>query len=761
MKASVIICTYNRAKLLENSIYSVQGQDLVNKEFEIVVVDNNSTDETRAVVEKMVNASPVMIKYVFEKHQGLSIARNTGISNASGEIIVFTDDDIEAEKSWLRELISVFDDTEVFAAGGPIRPIWLIEKPAWLTEKWYSYLTINEFESAREKGEFNGDNECPWGANMAFRREVFDLIGMFPTDLGRVDKLLLSNEEVHLFKKIKESGKRIKFAIGAIVYHKITPEKLKKLWFYHRTYWQGRSDAIIDASNNTYTYKRLRELSTAPIWRAIESNQDFERRCLSQYTKGYFHQIILSQREYGGMNNFKILRALETFQAGIIQTSTQLINEKERKIKELSQYIDERHEEIKRLQEYIDIIRNTLAFKVYNKSIRLLNKVDEILKCGLLKKQRYRKYRKQILVISPCLPRFDRASGWLRLYRIVEILQRCYDVTFVADDFLKSQECDDSQYEKILRDLGIAVYHQGNELIEIFKKRFDVIIFEFFYTALNHLSIIKDYNPDVPIIIDTVDVHFAREVQMAEVHKDVKMYERAIENKKEELDAYHRADLVWTVTERDKDILLQEDSSLKVDVIPNIHKMDGEERRVNRIERNTMLFVGGFLHQPNEDGVLYFCKEIYPLIKEKVQNARAWIVGDAPTPAVKALVSDSVEVIGYVTDIKYYLERSHVSIAPLRYGAGMKGKVGEAMAEGIPVVTTCVGIQGMDVINGKHLIVADTPEEFAKGVLRLFEDEILYDRIARSAKEYMRERYTPEIVEKKLVSSIGGIFSKY
>src|SRR5574340_52790 len=106
MKASVIICTYNRADLLKESILSVQNQDFPSDQYEIIVVDNNSADDTKDVVTETAKDSPVRIIYVFEGKQGLSHARNTGINNSDGEIIVFTDDDVEAEKSWLRELVA-------------------------------------------------------------------------------------------------------------------------------------------------------------------------------------------------------------------------------------------------------------------------------------------------------------------------------------------------------------------------------------------------------------------------------------------------------------------------------------------------------------------------------------------------------------------------------------------------------------------------------------------------------------------------------
>ena len=354
MKASVIICTYNRAGLLKESIHSVLEQDYPSDQFEIIVVDNNSTDNTKNVVKELVSSSTVKIKYVFEKRQGLSYARNAGIEYTDGDIIIFTDDDIEAERTWLRELISVFDSPDVACAGGPIKPIWPFKKPDWLSEKWIDFLTVSEFKSAYEKGEFKGENEYPWGANMAFRKEIFKIIGMFSTSLGRIDNLLLSNEEILLFMRIKASSKLIGFAPNAVIYHKILPERLKKLWFYHRTYWQGRSNAILDINIGNNIYTKLRQYAPAMLWREIEKQEnDFDNKCVYRLVIGYLHQLILSDKNENDMDMFRKLRALETFLKEVMKNSAQLMIDKENKINELGNYIDEKNNDLKQLMEVL------------------------------------------------------------------------------------------------------------------------------------------------------------------------------------------------------------------------------------------------------------------------------------------------------------------------------------------------------------------------------------------------------------------------
>jgi len=334
MKASVIICTYNRAELLKESIQSVLEQDFQLGQFELVVVDNNSTDETEKIVKAVASSSMARIRYLFEGRQGLSFARNAGIKGANGEIIVFIDDDVEAEKTWLREMVSVFNNPDVVCAGGPVLPLWPSEKPDWLKGRFLDYLSVNEFKYARQYGEFKEENSYPIGANMAFRKTIFETIGMFPTNLGRVGYSLLSNNELLPFIKIRAINKCIPFVPNAVIHHKIAPERLKKPWFYHRVYWQGRSDAILDMNMKANVYDRLRQHASAMMRRKMENKEDdFEDKCLNRLVKGYLHQLVLSQDEHIE-NSFRRLRSLEEFVTEIMKTSAEQCSDKIRQAEE-------------------------------------------------------------------------------------------------------------------------------------------------------------------------------------------------------------------------------------------------------------------------------------------------------------------------------------------------------------------------------------------------------------------------------------------
>jgi glycosyltransferase involved in cell wall biosynthesis len=346
MKASIVICTYNRSGLLEESIRSLLKQDFSAGQFEIIVVDNNSADNTRNAVQTLAAASPVKIAYVFEGQQGLSHARNAGIRHAGGEIVVFTDDDIEAEPSWLVSLISAFNSPDVACAGGPIRSIWPCNRPEWLTDEWLTYLTVNDFPDVHKTGEFRMPN-YPFGANIAFRKDVFQTIGLFPANLGRIGRNLLSSEEITLCRKIWSEGKRIAFAPDAVIYHKILESRLRKMWFYHRTYWQGRSDALLDVETHAALSPRRRYFA-ADLSRHYRGNKssEFTSVCHVRAAMGYIYQSLASVNG----DEFRRLRALrfflsnsmeaavrerDVFWDGVVQDREKTIADRDQKIREI------------------------------------------------------------------------------------------------------------------------------------------------------------------------------------------------------------------------------------------------------------------------------------------------------------------------------------------------------------------------------------------------------------------------------------------
>jgi GT2 family glycosyltransferase/glycosyltransferase involved in cell wall biosynthesis len=384
LKASIIICTFNRSELLMQSILALKDQNFPADRYEIIVVDNNSSDDTRSITESLASLSNVPIRYLFEANQGLSYARNTGIINASHEIIIFTDDDIDADENWLLEIVNAFGESDVACAGGPIRPVWPFEKPEWLPRSREGFLSVSEFETARINGEFSYPN-YPWGANIAFRKIVFDKIGMFPTDLGRTGKSLLSNEEIMLCQRVESAGYRIKFAPNAVIHHKIAPERLRKSWMLHRSYWQGRSDAVLDVATPPFRYSRLREFSKLLVLQDIKDDgMDFDTCFVGRALTGYLFQLIIAHQDVSANGDFKKLRALKTF----MSATSDVVVEMKQKILEQESLVEDRNKAISGLDQQLceseqqnydsSILVNDLHSRIYELENRLAERERQL-----------------------------------------------------------------------------------------------------------------------------------------------------------------------------------------------------------------------------------------------------------------------------------------------------------------------------------------------------------------------------------------------
>jgi len=190
-----------------------------------------------------------------------------------------------------------------------------------------------------------------------------------------------------------------------------------------------------------------------------------------------------------------------------------------------------------------------------------------------------------------------------------------------------------------------------------------------------------------------------------------------------------------------------------VEVLSNIHHIFPVSKGFS--ERRDLLFIGGFIHPPNVDAVVWFTDEIFPLVQREIPEVRIYVVGDDPPPSFRAFDSDTVKVTGYVQDVTGFFSDCRVFVAPLRYGAGIKGKINQSMSYGLPVVTTTIGAEGMGLIHGENALIADDPGDFADEVIRLYRDEALWNRISSGSQENVKQFFSYEAA----VTAIKGILS--
>lgn len=228
MDASIIVCTYNRAESLRVTLNALKALAVPDGlAWEVLVVDNNSKDQTRNIVEESMAVWP-RLRYVFESNQGLSHARNRGIAETTGKTILFTDDDVLPEADWLTTTLAGLDQYDADACGGYIAPIWETTPPDWLTERFYGFLAVRT--DRNDDYPIITPAQAPYGANMAFRRQVFEQVGLFDTNRGRKGKVLASGEDGEMFERILAAGQKAVFLGQSRVHHKVEAFRTTKTY---------------------------------------------------------------------------------------------------------------------------------------------------------------------------------------------------------------------------------------------------------------------------------------------------------------------------------------------------------------------------------------------------------------------------------------------------------------------------------------------------------------------------------------------------
>ncbi|MGL4759188.1 MAG: glycosyltransferase family 4 protein, partial [Patescibacteria group bacterium] len=197
---------------------------------------------------------------------------------------------------------------------------------------------------------------------------------------------------------------------------------------------------------------------------------------------------------------------------------------------------------------------------------------------------------------------------------------------------------------------------------------------------------------------------------------------------------------------------LQQQGIRQVEVIPNIHEPYlGESPSFN--QRQGILFIGGYKHVPNIDCVEWLCQEIMPIVWQSLPDLQVTLLGSHPTEAVKQLADERINVTGYIEDVTPYFLSHRVFVSPLRFGAGMKGKIGQSLEYGLPVVSTMVGAEGIGLTDECDVLIADEKQHFAEQIIRLHEDEQLWNCLASNTQKAIKP-YTSEYVKSSIIKLI-------
>lgn len=363
--------------------------------------------------------------------------------------------------------------------------------------------------------------------------------------------------------------------------------------------------------------------------------------------------------------------------------------------------------------------------------------------------------RRRALVVDNYMPTPDRESGSLRLVNLFQILQgQGYKVTFGAANLeapepylselqAKGVEC---LYRPYVRSLKRYLATQG--------ALYDLVILSRADAAAAVMPHARRYCPNARILYDTVDLHFLREQRLAELTGHRATRRLAEQRRRQELGLIDAADDTLVVSEAELRLLQAERPRARLHLVSNIHRIHGSVAPFE--QRRDILFIGAFAHPPNADAVRWLAREILPRVWAERPELHCHVIGADPPADIRALAGPGLTLHGYVPDVAPYFNGCRLSVAPLRYGAGVKGKVNQSLAYGLPVVVTTQAAEGMHLVDGESALIADEPAEFAAAIVRLYRDPVLWARLSAGGLAVMEAHFGFEAARRAIEEVLGG-----
>jgi GT2 family glycosyltransferase len=348
----------------------------------------------------------------------------------------------------------------------------------------------------------------------------------------------------------------------------------------------------------------------------------------------------------------------------------------------------------------------------------------------------------RVLVADHYVPTPDQDSGSLRMNRILDLLR---DLGCVVTLLPHNRERPEP-YTTLLEQRGVEVLHGGIEVedhLRALASGLSLCILSRPEVAADLLPVVRTHAPGAIVVYDTVDLHFLRRERQAAI--GAAGGTTAIVD---ELAIVTAADATIAISADEGGVLRRLAPDAAVFEIPNVHTID--DCAVTLADRRDLLFVAGFQHDPNVDAVVHFVHEVLPRIRERLPEVTLTVVGSHPPTKVEALAGPHVRVLGWVPDLTEIYRSHRVVVAPLRYGAGLKGKVGESLGMGVPTVTTPIGAEGFGAEHRRHLLIGNLPDDFAELVVELYTDECLWRTLADEGRALIEERFSPGIVRHAL-----------
>lgn len=363
--------------------------------------------------------------------------------------------------------------------------------------------------------------------------------------------------------------------------------------------------------------------------------------------------------------------------------------------------------------------------------------------------------RPHVLVVDALAPDASRDSGSLRMINVMRLLRELgWRVTFMADNCTASEQ----EINQLGR-IGVQTLCKpwspslSRWLIQE-KHTIQAVILSRHYVAAPNLSLIRRIVPDAKIIFDTVDLHFLREQRAAQHMGNRAMVRQAQASRKRELALIRASDVTLVVSPAEQKLLSKEVDEANVELVSNVHEVFG--RRMDFHSRKDLVFVGGFGHPPNVDAVNWLVSDIYPRIHALRPDIALHLIGDIPESARARLARQGIHIHGKVEDLAPWMDKCRIALAPLRYGAGVKGKVNMAMSYGLPVVATSIAAEGMQLHDGEDVLIADDAATFASVILSAYDDEQLWLKLSDNGLDNVRRFFSFDAARNALRRALYG-----
>lgn len=361
-----------------------------------------------------------------------------------------------------------------------------------------------------------------------------------------------------------------------------------------------------------------------------------------------------------------------------------------------------------------------------------------------------------VLVVDHEVPAPDQDSGSVRMWRILNLLVALRQrVVFCAANGARPQP-----YTERLERAGITVisdWDQRGDFLRAAGPGLGLVLLSRPNVGWHVLEQIRDVAPHAVIAYDTVDLHFVRLAKEADLAARLGDPERAAALRRRteasrelELALTRSCDVTLVVSETERAVLAELVPSADIEVLSNVH--DEAVPVTSPAGRSDVLFVGGFNHPPNRDAALWLVTEIMPLVRRHCPDAVLHLVGSKIPDALRAMEGDGVVVHGWVADLAARYRSARLTVAPLRFGAGVKGKVGESLAYGVPVVGTPIAFEGMDLKPDEHVLVGDTEAELADAIVTLLTKDDLWHRLATAGQRALLTQLGPDVATARLAA---------